>query len=62
VATAKAPAHRRDKVVIRIASAKAAKIPATKAPAAQHHKVKIPTEQLAAARKHNPKRTHVAQR
>jgi len=48
--------------VIRIASAKAAKIPATKAPAAQHHKVKIPTEQLAAARKHNPKRTHVAQR
>ena len=62
VATAKAPAHRRDKVVIRIASAKAAKIPATKAPAAQHHKVKIPTEQLAAARKHNSKRTHVAQR
>ena len=59
---AKAPAHRRDKVVIRIASAKAAKAPATKAPAAQHHKVKIPTEQLAAARKHNPKRTHVAQR
>jgi hypothetical protein len=58
---AKAPAHKHDKV-IRIAAAKPAKTPAAKAPAAQHHKAKAPIEQLAAARKHQPKRTHVAQR
>ncbi len=62
----KTPAHRHDKVKIQIAAAKLGKpakqtkpAKATKT-AASHHEV--PIEQLAAARKHPPKRTHVAQR
>jgi hypothetical protein len=61
----KTPAHPHDKVKIQIAAAKPAKqvkpaklVKPTKT-AASHHKV--PTEQLAAARKHPPRRTHVAQ-
>jgi soluble lytic murein transglycosylase-like protein len=62
MAAAKVPAHKRGKVLIRIAAAEPTKKPAAKAPAAQRHKAKLPTVQLAAARKQQSKRTHVAQR
>jgi hypothetical protein len=55
----KTPAHPHDKVKIQIAAAKPAKQLKPAKTAASHHK--IPTEQLAAARKHPPRRTHVAQ-
>lgn len=56
----KTPGHRHDKVKIQIAAAKPAKPTRPTKTTASHHTV--PIEQLAAARKHPPKRTHVAQR
>jgi hypothetical protein len=63
IIAAKTPAHSHDKAKIQVAAAKLAKRTKPTKPtktAAAHHKV--PTEQLAAARKHPTKITHVAQR